>query len=65
LVLDTEHGAVNVVIADVDRVQLELLEDSPGQQQPSAVGSGVVGETDLDSVPERPGGLVRAAGWTI
>merc|ERR1712048_729361 len=49
LVLHVEHGAVDVGVALVDSVQLELLEDSPSQQQPGAVGSGVVGESDLDS----------------
>ena len=53
LVLHVEHGAVNVVVALVDSVQLELLEDSPGQEQPGAVSSSIVGEPNLDSVPDR------------
>ena len=53
LVLHVEHGAVHVGVALVDSVQLELLEDSPGQEQPGAVSSSVVGETNLDSVPDR------------
>ena len=50
LILHVEHGAVNVGVALVDGVQFELLEDPPGQQQPGAVGGGVVGQTDWDTV---------------
>ena len=53
LVLHVEHGAVHVGVALVERVQLELLQDSPGQEQPGAVSSSIVGESNLDSVPER------------
>ena len=52
MVLHAEHGSINVCVALVDGVQLELLEDPPGEEQPGAVGGGVVGEADLDSVPE-------------
>ena len=51
LVLDTIHGTVNVVIALVHGVQGELLEHAPGEQETGAVGGGIVGQTNLDSVP--------------
>ena len=51
LILHAVHGAINVVIALVDGVQGELLEDTSGEQETSAVGGGVVGQTNLDSVP--------------
>ena len=51
LVLHAVHGAINVVIALVDGVQGELLEDTSGEQETSAVGGSVVGQTNLDSVP--------------
>merc|ERR1719238_2578860 len=51
LVLNVEHSAVHVGVALVDSVQLELLEDSPGQEEPGAVSSSIVGESNLDSVP--------------
>ena len=51
LILHAVHGAVNVVIALVDGVQRELLEDTPGEQETSAVSGGVVGQTNLDSIP--------------
>ena len=52
LILHAVHGSVNVVIALVHGVQRELLEDTSGQQETGAVGSGVVGQTNLDSVPD-------------
>ena len=51
LILDVEHGSVNVGVSLVDRVQLELLEGSSGQEKASAVSSGVVGHTNLHSIP--------------
>ena len=51
LILHAVHGAINVVIALVDGVQGELLEDTSGEQETSAVGGSVVGQTNLDSVP--------------
>ena len=72
LVLHVEHGAVNVVVALVDSVQLELLEDSPSQQQAGAVSSSIVGEPNLDSVPDRAmrvlaggGGEVKRIVWSV
>ena len=51
LVLHTEHAAVNIGVALVHRVQVELLKHSPGQEEPSAVGCSIVGQTNLDPVP--------------
>ena len=50
LVLDIEHGSVNVGVSLVDRVELELLESSSGQEKASAGSSGVVGQTNLHSL---------------
>ena len=55
LILDTEHLSINIGVADIGGVKLELLEHSSGQEQTSAVGSSVVGQTNLDTVPESTG----------
>merc|ERR1711994_1109202 len=59
IVLDSVHGAINVGVALVHRVQLELLEDSASEQESRAVGGGVVGEADLHAIP---GQLVAVGG---
>merc|ERR1719356_2327059 len=59
LILDVEHGSVHVGVSLVDRVQLELLQGSSGQEKSSAVSSSVVGKTNLHSVP---GQLVAVRG---
>merc|ERR1719394_704218 len=51
LILDVEHGSVNVGVSLVDRVQLELLQSSSGQEKAGAVSCGVVGQTNLHSIP--------------
>ena len=51
IVLDGVHGAINIGVALVHGVQLELLEDSAGEQESRAVGGGVVGETNLHAIP--------------
>ena len=51
LVLHAEVVTVNLCGALVHLVEVELLEDPPGQQQPGAVGGGVVGQTNLDAIP--------------
>ena len=52
IVFDSIHRAIDVGVSLVDRVQLELLEDPPGKEKPSAVGSSVVGQTDLHAIPK-------------
>merc|ERR1711874_214420 len=51
IVFDTIHVSVNVGVSLVNRVQVELLQDPPGEEQPSAVAGSVVGEPHLDPVP--------------
>ena len=51
IVLDGVHGAINIGVALVHGVQLELLKDSASEQESSAVGGGVVGEADLHAIP--------------
>merc|ERR1719491_464632 len=51
VVLHAVHGAVDGGVALVHGVELELLEDPPGEKQASAVGGGVVGQADLHAVP--------------
>ena len=51
IVLDGVHGAINIGVALVHGVQLELLEDSAGEQESRAVGGGVVGKANLHAVP--------------
>merc|ERR1740123_1031813 len=48
-ILDTEVVAVDVSVAFVGAVQVELLEHTASKEQASAVGSGVVGQTHLNS----------------
>ena len=52
IVLDSVHGAINISVALVHRVQLELLEDSASEQESRAVGGGVVGKANLHAIPK-------------
>ena len=45
-----ELVAVDLDLALVERVQAELVQDATANQQTSAVSSGVVGETDGDTI---------------
>merc|ERR1719391_1665819 len=36
---------------NVDGVQLELLEDPPGEEKSSAIGGSIVGQTNLHAIP--------------
>ena len=57
---DGRHDvAVDLVVALVDVVEADLLEEAAGAQQSGAVGGGVVLEADLEAVPRE---LVRARG---
>ena len=51
IVLDTIHLAINVGVSLIDGVHVELLEDPPGKEKPNAVGCGIVGQTNLHSIP--------------
>lgn len=44
------HLAIHLLLAGIDGVQLELLQDPASQQEPGAVGSRVIGQPDLDAV---------------
>ena len=46
-VLDAKVLPVDVLVALVDGVEAELLEDPAGQQKSGAVGSGIVGQANL------------------
>merc|ERR1719187_2545637 len=48
-ILDTEMGAVDVLVALVGAVQVELLEHTASQEQTGAVGGSVVSQTNLDA----------------
>merc|ERR1719348_1139895 len=50
LVLNQKVVAVNLKLAGVQLVQLVLVQQPPAEQETGAVGGGVVGESDLDSV---------------
>ena len=50
VVLDAEESSVDVLVALVHSVELELLEDPPGRHEPGVVGRGVVGQVDLHSL---------------
>jgi len=49
-ILDVELGTSGLLDSGVDTVQLELLEQTTGEQQTGGIGGGVVGQTYLDSV---------------
>ena len=49
--LNTVHLPVNVGVSLIDGVHVELLEDPPGKEKPNAVGCGIVGQTNLHSIP--------------
>jgi len=51
LVLLAEVLAIDIGGALIDLVQVKLVENPPGEEEPGAVGGGIVGQANLDAIP--------------
>mmetsp|Transcript_13174 Transcript_13174/g.22336 ORF Transcript_13174/g.22336 Transcript_13174/m.22336 type:complete len:352 (+) Transcript_13174:108-1163(+) len=60
VLLNVEHGSVDLVVGLVHLGESDLLEQSPGDQEAGAVGGGVVGESGGETVVLELGGVSGA-----